>query len=153
MSAARARLCAFADDCEARARQAITGEAKSSYQRAAIAARRDAGALHIGERGMELALAAARATSDFARYLDGETIDARPSVPIVDAPQTVRQEAPPTRRGLNARQLARLVGMSERGALKRIVHGFDRDLPGFYRDGRRWFADPAAFDQFRMSSD
>lgn len=50
---------------------------------------------------------------------------------------------------LNARQLAGLFGMTERGARKAIVRGVDRCLPGFYREGCHWYAERKAFEQMR----
>ena len=157
MTTSRDQLRTLADDCEARARRSTSGDARTLYHRAALDARRHTEARYIGEGGLRLALDAAASLMRFAAYMDGETIDvppprAAPEEPAGEGAKAL-QDAPSPRQGLNARQLARLAGMSERGALKRIVHAFDQRLPGFYRNGRRWFAERDAFDQFRMSSD
>ena len=105
--------------------------------------------------------AAMTAQAQLARWYNGEGVYdaiAEPAAAPLDGRSAQGRLPPPAtvprpRDALKARQLAALSGMSERGALKRIVHGFHRGAPGFYRDGRRWFAERQAFEQFRMSSD
>ncbi len=161
MTEARQRLRSLADDCEARARRS-RGDVRSRYHRAASDARRDAAARYMGEDGLRLALEAAASQMRFAAWLDGEVIpdDGPTSEPVecagvAPSDQGGAPPGPPGRpaHALSAPRLAKLTGMSERGARKRIVHSFHRGLPGFYREGRRWFAERAAFAQFRMSSD
>jgi hypothetical protein len=159
---ARARLLSLADDCEERAHWPSCGAyPRGLFHRTANDARVSARTLRGDE--LHMALQAAMAAARFAACLNGETVDyptqeaiAKPGAPgMALAPLPLDLGAQSARNGptLNARQLAALSGMSERGALKRIVHGFYRGLRGFYREGRRWFAEREAFDAFRMSSD
>jgi hypothetical protein len=72
------------------------------------------------------------------------------SEPVSEAPPvaaTIPAEAVGTAR------LAKLSGISERAARKRIADCHGYGLPGFYRVGRAWRALPDDFARFRMSSD
>jgi hypothetical protein len=151
---ARDRLRQLADDCEERARRSRSGNARNLYQLAASECR-SALIMHPGR--LPETLAAMTAQSMLARWYDGEDVPEFGIAPLQPDRALAHQSAPtaPTRppHALTARQLAATAGMTERGALKRIVHAFHRGMAGFYRDGRRWFAEREAFDQFRMSSD
>lgn len=157
---ARHRLRSLADDWEARARRSTNADARCRYHRAASDARRDAAARYMGEGGLRLALEAAAAQAVMAAWFDGDVLGIAPRASdhaalTADAvpPPVVAQPAFEASPGaLNARELAALYGMTERGARKRITHCFDRGQPGFYFIGGRRFADPAAFGEFRMSS-
>ena len=149
----RQALHRLAEQCEQRARACDGDEARGRFNRAAADARRDATARYISPDGLRLAYDAADAQARFAAWCDGDrpAPDVAPSIAPAPPPAIqVPARSPDARR---PRQLGALFGMSERGALKRITHAFHRGVPGFYRDGRRWFAEPAAFEQFRMSSD
>jgi hypothetical protein len=154
LNEARARLRQLADDCEERARRSRSGDARSLYQ---LAARECRFALSTNARRFPETLAAMSAQAMLARWYDGEDVDEFGTAPPPPALASDEQSSPAgPRRPLHAlkpRQLATLAGMSERGALKRIVHAFHQGLPGFYCCGRRWFADQDAFEQFRISSD
>lgn len=152
----RERLQRLADDCEERARLSTNSDARSLYWLAA----RECRLTMIARDGRQRAtFAAMTAQAQLARWYDGEDIyGAEPaSAPLECFSASVRaSDAQPTSRppqGLRARQLAEMSGMSERGALKRIVHGFHKGLPGFYRDGCHWFAEREAFARFRIGAE
>lgn len=119
----------------------------------------------MGVAGLRMALAAVAAQMRFAAWCDGAIDeydaaqergevagDRQIKVPVASL-ESIGMSKREAGQILSARELAELAGMSERGALKRIVHSFCRGLPGFYRVGRLWFAEREAFDQFRMSSE
>jgi hypothetical protein len=162
---ARDRLRRLADECEERARWAPVG----SYERGALnhwaaEARKVATNRNYDESDLRIAH---RLTSAVVGVVAGHAAAAVPTIcpsgysqadcerrcPMPSPTAQAHGPWPRAPQLLNARQLANLVDMSERGALKRITHAFHRGLPGFYRDGRRWFAEREAFEQFRMSSD
>ena len=169
MSEPRQQLLALADDCQERARRSRNGDARSLYWGAVNRMRQACAARYSSEQSLRGELLAMEAQAQLARWYDGGIDEYDPAREAVTAHSCAKEDlkaaqATSSRQGaltragdrsrpLNARQLASKAGMSERGALKRIVHGFHRRLPGFYREGRRWFADHDAFEQFRMSSD
>lgn len=120
----------------------------------------------MGEDGLRMAVEAAAAQARFAAWLDGDGIEAAPEPvrgplervgqPIATPAVSSAGETPGAPR-LGTGELAKLHGMTPRGALKRIMHGYDQGLPGFFckwrGERRHWFAEPYAFAQFRMSSD
>lgn len=157
------RLRQLADDCEERARRAHTGEARSLYHRAASDARRATRDRCLGDDGRRAALIAAAAQADWAGWYEGEsfldpqnsdfvsamldnpsTMPAKP-LDIRDLPTDNLSVLPPD--ALNARQLADRLGMGERTARRAIERHWRKGWPGFYRDGRRWYAEPDAFDR------
>lgn len=143
----RQRLRSLADDCDKRASESDSVEAIRLYRQASPDARHAAVALHMGEYTRRLLLARCEALAFAARLYDGDGIDwALPAIP--PSTPTIAPERPAVPR-LSTTQLAKLHSMSPRGALKRIVHSYHRGVPGFYREGSRWFAERDAFDQFR----
>jgi hypothetical protein len=142
----RQRLRRLADDCEELARRPINADAKSYYWRAANDARQAMTARHVNDAGLCAVLAMVEAQAQFARWCAGEADDAAQPCEAVALPAT------PPRHGnaLNARQLAALFGLSERGARKAIERGASKGLAGFHRDGRNLFAERDAFAEFRI---
>lgn len=150
------RLTQLADDCAERARRSTNGDSRNLYWLAARDARQSATARHMGEHGRRAALAHMMALAAVARGYEGETeyIEAVPWMAKPEPPQP-EQVAPAaiTDRMMNARQLAPLFGMSERGARKAIERGERRGLAGFYRDGALWLAEREAFARSRGVTD
>lgn len=128
-----------------------TCEARSLYHRAAADARLAMRDHCLDEAGMRAALLAVKAGAHWAGWYEGETTeDAEISGAVrelLDRPDESPHKTPsflasPSDKlsvlppdAMNARQLARLFGLTDRGARKAIVRGFDRGLPGFYRHG------------------
>lgn len=153
LDAIRQRLRSFADDCDQRASQARNPQARGFFHLAARNARQAMAGWYGGDRrkavvAMEGLRLAAQWIEDPDAQLEGAEVARVSTTAGASIP-----EAPKPPRGLKPSALAELAGMTERGARKRIVHCYHRGLPGFYRTGRRWFAEPEAFAQFRMSSD
>ncbi|HUE80288.1 MAG TPA: hypothetical protein VMN38_11750 [Sphingomicrobium sp.] len=152
----RQRLSDFADDCEAWARLSCTADARGLFHRIAADARETARGRYLGEEGFRLALEAAKAQAAFAAWHSG-AVDVAPewgrvasdrAVPHANAPGVrLRPLRPPG--ALNACRLAELYGMNERSARRAIERGACSGLPGFYRDGCHWFAEPQAFERAR----
>lgn len=145
----RDKLRRLADDCEERARIASEGsKARGLLHEAARDARRAGSTRHTSEAELQAALQAMEALAQAARWYDGEIIyPAMPAQP--ERPSPAIAEPIFRRDVLNARQLAELYGMSERGARKAIERGVDRALPGYYRDGCHLYAEPEAFEADR----
>ncbi|MEZ5688742.1 MAG: hypothetical protein R3E21_08185 [Caenibius sp.] len=163
LSTLRERLRQLADDCQERARLANDADARSQYHCVAKDARLFARMPHMGEEGLKRALVSVGASMAVAAWLDGDTLPDAHTSPLESirplnghrpppAPQTTLSESPaPPADALNARQLASLLSMPERSARRAIERGVRKGLPGFYRDGRRWYARRDAFERLRCA--
>lgn len=143
----------FADACEERARRCPpNGNGRSLYHVLANEARLLMAA-RLGDRELAGALVAISAVAETAAayWLGGE-----PSPYAPPAPLPLAAAPPPPSRApgaLNARQIASRSGMTDRWARELIRRGVAQGRPGFSRAGSRWFVEPSAFAEFRISSE
>lgn len=130
----RNRLRWLTDDCLERRRLSSNDTARTCYWMAAQGAGQALALRHATSQELQAHLNAMEAAAKLGRWNDGhvEEYDA-----LLAAPRPARL--------FNARQLADMFGMTDRGARKAIKRGNDRRLQGFHRVGKRAFAEREAF--------
>lgn len=150
----RSKLRQFSEDCYQRATMATDPEAMRFYCKAAQEARQRASNRHLSPAALIDVSLALEQMRNLAAWLDGEGVafsnDNSPSGICMATPSHRQPVARDPVEPLNARQLARLYGMSENGARQVIKRGFGRGLAGFGKHGALWFADADAFAQLRQ---
>lgn len=157
-------LGSLADECEARARLSRSDDVRGIYHRTARDLRSAAALRCLGEHGLRLSYDAAVSQVRFAAFLDCDSFDGAqsPESPIAapqSAPETAsvpacdpadaRQARRDGKALLNAAQLERTTGVPQRTARDTILRGWRLGFPGFYREGRRLYAEQRAFEQLR----
>jgi hypothetical protein len=168
-------LGSLADECEARARLSRSDDVRSIYHRTARDLRSAAELRRLGEHGLRLSYDAAVSQARFAAFLDGDSFDAAQargevkaannakttsnaeavSAPDIGLSRKDIHEARQARRDgkalLNAAQLERTTGVPQRTARDTILRGWRLGFPGFYREGRRLYAEQRAFERLRAT--
>lgn len=151
------RLRQLADDCDERARNSPMAQAM--FSGIARTARIAAGSPELDSTSRRAAFECLAAMANLARWFDGENgvsvDDQLDSLPLDRFKPAVFLAPPADRRSeipleaLNPRQLAEHFTMNERTARRTIERAMRRGLPGFYREGRYWRAEPSAFEAIR----